>query len=158
VSVAHAAVPPGFVEIGAWPLRGLTDLAALRQGLHHMLTGGPLPQDRALEATPERIVLVASELATNALRHGLPPTRVRLLSDGRELVVDVVDHSPDVPPVVAGRRSPGAGGFGLVLAQRAATCVGWCRTGTGEKHVWARFDVPVFRAGASARSALLPVR
>jgi hypothetical protein len=155
VTVAHATVPPGFVEIGAWPLHGLGDLATLREGLHRMLTGGPLPADRALEATPERVVLVASELATNALRHGLPPTVVRLLSDGRELVVDVVDHSPEVP-VVAGRRSPGAGGFGLVLAQRAATAVGWFRAGTGEKHVWARFDVPVFRAGASVRSALLP--
>ena len=155
MSVEHAAVPVGFVEIGSWPLRGLGDLATLREGLHRLLTGGPLPPDRALEATPERVVLVASELATNALRHGLPPTRVRLLSDGRELVVDVVDHSPDAP-VVAGRRPACAGGFGLVLAQRASTAVGWCRTGTGEKHVWARFDVPVFRAGASVRSALLP--
>jgi signal transduction histidine kinase len=155
VSIALADVPPAFVEIGAWELTRLDDLARLREGLHRMLTGAPLPPDRHLDATPERIVLVASELATNALRHGLPPTRVRLLSDGRELVVDVVDHSPDAPTIAA-RRPPGAGGFGLVLARRAASSVAWYRSGAGEKHVWARFDVPVFRAGASARSALLP--
>lgn len=155
MSINHATVPHGFVEIGTWRLDGLDDLARLRRGLHRMLTGAPPPPDRHLDAPPERIVLVASELATNALRHGLPPTRVRLLSDGRALVVDVVDHFPDAAPVVARRRTPGEGGFGLVLARRAATAVGWYRSGTGEKHVWARFDVPVFRGGANVRSALL---
>ena len=116
----RAEVPVRFVEIGSWRLETLGDLAELRAGLHHTLTGTPLPPDRHLDAAPERIVLVASELATNALRHGMPPARLRLLSDGREFVVDVVDHSPDDPPVIGGHRPPGAGGFGLLLARRAA--------------------------------------
>ena len=155
MTFAHAAVPPGFVEIGAWPLRTLADLATLREGLHRMLTGAPLPADRALEATPERVVLVASALAGNAQRLGLRPTRVRLVGGGGGVGGVGVVRAPDVP-VIAGRRSPGAGGFGLVLAQRASTAVGGFRAGTGEKHVWARFDVPVFRGGAGVRSALLP--
>jgi len=157
MSVVLAAVPPGFVEIASWPLGDLSDLAPLRDGLHRTLTGGAAPPDRHLDAVVERVVLVASELATNALRHGLPPTSVHLLSDGRDFVVDVVDRSPGTAPVVARHRPPGAGGFGLMLARRAASAVGWYRSGAGEKHVWARFDVPVQRAGAGARSALLPL-
>ncbi len=155
MTFAHAAVPPGFVEIGAWPLRTLADLATLREGLHRMLTGAPLPADRALEATPERVVLVASELATNALRHGLPDAgaaaqrRPRARRGRRR---PLAGRPGRRGPAVAGR-----GRFGLVLAQRASTAVGWFRAGTGEKHVWARFDVPVFRGGAGVRSALLPI-
>jgi len=154
MSISRSEIPERFVEIAAWRLGTMGDLAMLRADLHRTLTGAPLPPDRHLEAAPERIVLVASELATNALRHGLPPAHVRLLSDGRQFVVDVVDHSPERPPVVAAQRPPGAGGFGLQLARRASREVGWFGTPTGEKHVWARFDVPVFRAGAAVRSAL----
>jgi anti-sigma regulatory factor (Ser/Thr protein kinase) len=154
VSIAAADVPVRFVEIGSWRLATLADLGDLRGHVHRTLTGAPLPPDRHLDAAPERIVLVASELATNALRHGRPPALVRLLSDGREFVVDVVDHSPERPPVIDPHRPPGAGGFGLQLARRAAREVGWFTTATGEKHVWARFEVPLFRAGTGARSAL----
>ncbi|MBD8079423.1 ATP-binding protein [Cellulosimicrobium arenosum] len=154
MTVAYAEVPHRFVEIASWDLRAMTQLTQLRADLHRTLTANPMPQDHRLDSVPERLVLVASELATNALRHGNPPIRVRLLSDGREIAVDVIDHSPEQAPVVAGRRAPGAGGFGLVLACRAARDVGWFRSGVGEKHVWARFDVPAYRTGASARSAL----
>lgn len=154
MTIDRAVIPDRFVEIGSWRLATMSDLAELRSALHRVLTGAPLPPDRHLEAVPERVVLVASELATNALRHGRPPSRLRLLSDGREFVVDVVDHSPERPPVIDADRAPGDGGFGLQLARRTAREVGWFGTTTGEKHVWARFVVPLFRAGASARSAL----
>ncbi|MCB7135338.1 ATP-binding protein [Cellulosimicrobium marinum] len=153
MTIARIPVPPRFVEIGSWPLLSMADLAPLRADLHRMLTGTPCPPDRPLDAPQERIVLVASELATNALRHSAPPARVLLLSDGREIVVDVVDHSPDASPRLAPGRPPGAGGFGLQLARRTAQEVGWFSTLAGEKHVWARFAVPVFRAGATTRSA-----
>ena len=141
-TIAPEAPPAGFVEIHRWELTSTEDLARLRSSLHHALTGAPVPADRSLDEVPERIVLVASELATNALRHARPPTLVRLLSDGREYVVDVVDHAPEDPPVVVHGRPPGGGGYGLLLAQRICLDVGWYPAPVGRKHVWARFAVP----------------
>jgi hypothetical protein len=65
---------------------------------------------------------------------------VELHVDGTALLLDVADHSPDRRPVVAGERASGAGGFGLVIAERLAQDVGWYATGTA-KHVWAVFGV-----------------
>ncbi|WP_239117704.1 hypothetical protein [Paractinoplanes ferrugineus] len=41
----------------------------------------------------EWMPLVMTELATNALRHGLPPTVVRLLREGDRLIIDVAERS-----------------------------------------------------------------
>ncbi|MBD5785445.1 ATP-binding protein [Cellulosimicrobium terreum] len=158
MTVAYSEVPTRFVEIDTWELHSMTDLAALRSDLHRTLTGRSMPPDRRLDTLAERLVLVASELATNGLRHGTPPVSVRLLRDGPDIVVDVVDHSPDAAPRIAAQRAPGAGGFGLVLARRAARDVGWFRTSAREKHVWARFDGPTPHAGATARRAFALMR
>lgn len=82
---------------------------------------------------------MCSELATNALVHGLPPTVVSLLKDG-EYVLDVMDHDPEGIPAIASGRGPGEGGFGLVLANLNAGHVGWYSAGQ-TKHIWASFAV-----------------
>ena len=75
-------------------------------------TGRPMPDGAELDEIPEKVVLVATELATNALRHGLPPTIVRLGRHDRVFVLDVADHSPDVVPRYADDRPPGAARVG----------------------------------------------
>lgn len=63
-------------------------------------------------------LLCVSELATNALLHGVPPGRhflVFLRWDGHVLRVEVHDSGPGVPRVAAGRDEGGRGLF-LVAA------------------------------------------
>lgn len=145
----RARAPEGFEEVRAWPLAAVDELAVLREDLDAALPGGPRT---SLEEVPESVVLVASELATNALRHGRGPAIVRLAaragrsedspegSPERELLLEVIDRAPERAPELAARRRPGPGGFGLQLAARLADELGWYRTARA-KHVWARFTV-----------------
>lgn len=93
-----------------------------------------------LEDVPESVILVASELATNALSYAGLPATVRLLERDGEYLIEVVDPAPDRAPVPVGGGPTGQGGFGLLLVARLADEVGWFRTATA-KHVWARFAV-----------------
>ncbi len=148
VTYTEAAPRVGTMTlVGTWTVRSVGELSAVRAALSSRLpcdcaASHTAPDDAAALTGVQRIVLVASELVSNALRHADGPAVVRLLCDGRSALLDVVDRSPDVPPVVATDRPPGEGGFGLHLARRAAHTVGWYRTAAGEKHVWARFTEP----------------
>lgn len=146
MTLVEAPLPSVPAEVRSWTLASLDDLATVRAELEATLpVGAGASQPRTDDVNPsliQRIVLVASELATNALRHGSPPVTLRLLRDGDAATIDVVDCNPDAPPVLAAGRAPGAGGFGLLLAHRAAQELGWFRAGDDQKHVWATFSVP----------------
>lgn len=135
--------PTPHEEIQRWVLDSFSELRALRASLHKALTGQPLPDDGELDEIPEKMAIVATELATNALEHTHPPTVVRLLRTGTSFVLDVADQEPDMAPELAEGRAPGDGGLGLQLARRLALDVGWYVSGDA-KHVWA--DFPVARA------------
>jgi len=107
-------------------------LRALRAGLHAAL--------RAHRAVTAPVVLVASELTTNALRHGVPPAVVTLFRAGDGYLLDVADGAVDAPPALAGRRPLGQGGFGLYVAGRMTDAMGWYAEGD-RKHVWALFGL-----------------
>lgn len=67
----------------------------------------------------ETALLLVSELATNAIRHGAPPVRLSLRLTGSRLRVEVADSSPALPTLV----QPGpdqAGGRGLQIVQQLA--------------------------------------
>jgi two-component sensor histidine kinase len=91
-----------------------------------------------LAAAPERLALVFSELATNALRHGSPPVSVTL-SRGRRswllVVADGLGGSGPRPRAPA----PGVGGHGLHLVLALTHATGWVASGLG-KEVWAELD------------------
>jgi serine/threonine-protein kinase RsbW len=87
-------------------------------------------------------MLVATELAGNALRPGEPPTVVALLRTDGHLIIDVTDNDPTTRPIVGSERPPNGGGLGLTLTQRLAEKVGWYPTAT-DKHVWAQFTIAV---------------
>lgn len=130
--------PERFRFVREWVLHDTLELAAVRRELLAAITSHtPLPSE-ALAGVPERMILVASELATNALTHGLPPTFVRLSTDGNDFLLDVADHDLSSQPQVVGGRPLGEGGFGLRIARRLSQEVGWYATAT-TKHVWATF-------------------
>lgn len=135
------APPPATTDVQSWVLDSPEELRLLRASLHQALTGQLLPHGAELDEVPEKVALVATELATNALRHGLPPTIVRLGRTESCFILDVADHSPDVLPEYADDRPPGAGGMGLRLAKQFALEIGWY-VEDDTKHVWAEFPLP----------------
>ena len=64
-------------------------------------------------------LLLVSELATNAIRHGTPPVRMLLRLDDGRLRVEVTDSSPTLPQI--GHPGPDQiGGRGLQIVQQLA--------------------------------------
>jgi anti-sigma regulatory factor (Ser/Thr protein kinase) len=88
------------------------------------------------------VVLCVSELATNALVHGVPPGRgflLRLSHCGDGVRVEVHDSGDGVPAVPLDRAEPAEGGRGLLLVseladkwgveERAPGKIVWCEVG-----------------------------
>lgn len=125
-------------QVRHWALNSPGELRELRASMRTALTPGA--DTAEMDDVPAKMVLVATELATNALRHSLPPTVVRLFRAGDEFVIDVADNDPTILPEYADARPPGAGGLGLRLASEFALDIGWF-VDDGTKHVWARFPV-----------------
>jgi two-component sensor histidine kinase len=87
------------------------------------------------------MAIVATELASNALRHAHSPAVVTLNRSRRTLVLDVGDDQPLSVPRVPAERPGGQGGRGLRIVQQLALRTGWYVAG-GRKHVWAQFGLP----------------
>ncbi|GAA2722367.1 ATP-binding protein [Cellulomonas aerilata] len=138
-----ARPPRGFVLVREWVIDTTHELSVLRGGLQGELSAIGVPLQE-MHSVANDMVLVASELATNALKHGVPPTIVRLLRERETYLLDVADHDVSTTPRIAGGRAAGEGGFGLQIARRLALDVGWYTTET-TKHVWARFPVSLPR-------------
>ncbi len=69
------------------------------------------------------ILLVTSELVTNALRHGGGVSGFDVSLDGDAVRISVTDRSP-VPPRTVPRDGPGTpGGYGWPLIRRLSTAV-----------------------------------
>ncbi len=75
----------------------------------------------ASDASVERLLIVASELATNAIRHGGGAGRLRLWRDGSRLCCQVSDCGPGLGDARRGTRRPSPsaiGGRGLWLCRQ----------------------------------------
>ena len=135
------AVPhPAAVELHSWTLDSFTELRSLRAALREAVVEEPAVESPEVDLDDvfDRMAVVATELATNALRHGLPPTVVRLLREDDHLILDVADHDLQAQPRLDVDRPLGAGGLGLQLTKTFAIDVGWYITDV-TKHVWASF-------------------
>ncbi|TDC51290.1 ATP-binding protein [Actinomadura sp. KC345] len=101
----------------------------------------------------EDIVVAVSELATNALRHGMEglpqplplcPIQLVLIGHPRRLVVSVTDPGGRAPePVASDPDRFVEGGRGLLVVGAVSDAWGWAPLATGGKAVWAAFDVRV---------------
>jgi serine/threonine-protein kinase RsbW len=134
--------PPRGVRLDCWSLTSPADLPGLRSELVALLVDQRIPADRALDALPDNVSLVATELASNALCHGLPPAQIGLYRGPAAFVLDVTDTNTDQPPQ---RRASQT--FGLRIADGFADSIGWYIDGP-IKHVWAHFTLPDWRSGA----------
>jgi two-component sensor histidine kinase len=131
-----ARLPQGFQELWCQELHSLGELSRLRARLRTTLTGSHTVVHPEREHWSERLVLIADELTSNALRHGGAPVATALSRLGQRWLIAVNDSSTDIPPMPAEGRDPGLGGFGLYLVADLAARHGWCRE-RGAKTVWA---------------------
>lgn len=115
------AVPPGD-GTAVWPFPHSAPVQACRQIVERAC--------RDLHMTPDAIEdarVIVSELATNAVRHGLPPHELRMRRWRQRLVLEVVDglvkplHFPGTEPplLVQGMFAP-TGGRGLWVVSQLA--------------------------------------
>lgn len=90
-------------------------------------------------ADPEVVLLVVTELVTNAVRHTAGWWRLRLTA-GRDTLVIKIDDSSPLPPVAREPDFGGAGGFGWHMVQRLAGRVEVCRRPYGKtvQAMWTR--------------------
>ncbi|GAB2626689.1 hypothetical protein GCM10027087_81960 [Paractinoplanes abujensis] len=120
-----------------WNIESDGDLRRIREDIRRFFaerTPG-LADDRVAQ----HMGLVATELAGNALRHGLPPATARLLSSDGHYILDVSDGAVgEMPRPDPAPQNIHAGGRGLPICLAVAEQVCWYTTGTA-KHVWASF-------------------
>jgi len=116
-------------------------LRLLRAQLRQAVDAQSLLPGRELDDVAERMTIVATELATNALQHGQSHALVRLSRSAKAFVLDVADDLPSALPQVADAPTLEAGGRGLRITQELALDTGWYVAG-GRKHVWAEFAIP----------------
>ncbi|MBT2384602.1 ATP-binding protein [Streptomyces sp. ISL-11] len=92
----------------------------------------------------DAVVLVVSELVTNAIRHTGGWWRLCVRAVQGRLVVEIADASP-CPPVPRAPDLTGAGGLGWHMVERLATCLEIDRGPQGKtvRATWLRPAVPV---------------
>lgn len=107
---------------------------------------------RVTASAADDLVLIASELAANAVRYGQPPVVLRLdyLPDRIRLTVSNHGDSPD-PRIVVAQEDAGHG-RGLAMVEQLASAVGWDREGD-RLDVWAEVRTTSGPPPAGARAA-----
>ncbi|WP_329178477.1 ATP-binding protein [Streptomyces sp. NBC_01477] len=94
-------------------------------------------------AAAEDVLLVVSELVTNACLHAGGPEELLLRRDGKSLRLEVVDGGAGEPAPRTPHRAGRPGGHGMFIVQRL--CLDWGvvrRTDQPGKTVWAELAAP----------------
>ncbi|MEU0786102.1 ATP-binding protein [Streptomyces sp. NPDC006173] len=118
------------MSIEAAPDRSAACVAGARESVRSFLERvGPIADDAA-----DTVVLVVSELVTNALRHGGGAYTLDMVAHPDSIEVAVHDHSSQTPRM----RTPdlnGTGGFGWHMVNRLARSTAVIRHPSGGKTV-----------------------
>ncbi|MEV6022706.1 ATP-binding protein [Streptomyces sp. NPDC052036] len=94
-------------------------------------------------AAAEDVLLVVSELVTNACLHAEGPQELRIGCDNKVLRVEVADRGPGQPAPRTPHRAGRPGGHGMFIVQRLCLDWGVVRTpGLAGKTVWAELGAP----------------
>ncbi|MEV6804335.1 ATP-binding protein [Streptomyces sp. NPDC017248] len=94
-------------------------------------------------AAAEDVLLVVSELVTNACLHAEGPDELRLACDNKVIRIEVSDRGAGQPAPRNPHRAGRPGGHGMFIVQRLCLDWGVLRvTGTPGKTVWAELGTP----------------
>jgi hypothetical protein len=148
--LVNARPPTGRTLVGQWTLDSFAGLRVLRASVRQVLGEQPDAIGSAHENLAQRLAIVATELAVNAMAHTGPPTSVRLFRTPQTHILEVSDNDPGLLPRFTGERFPRGGGLGLHMARKLSLGMGWY-TEAGTKYVWAQ--VPLAVAGSRTRRA-----
>ncbi|MFJ5996086.1 ATP-binding protein [Streptomyces sp. NPDC092370] len=143
--------PPGTASPGGRQVRrlsfegesGVVPLARdfTRQALY---AWGWLPAASADQrAAAEDVLLVVSELVTNACLHAEGPDQLRITCDNKVIRVEVTDRGTGQPAPRTPHRAGRPGGHGMFIVQRLCLDWGVVRApGVSGKTVWAELGAP----------------
>lgn len=141
-----AAAPPGGRQVRRLSFgdeSGVVPLARdfTRQALY---AWGWLPAASADQrAAAEDVLLVVSELVTNACLHAEGPDQLRITCDNKVIRVEVTDRGTGQPAPRTPHRAGRPGGHGMFIVQRLCLDWGVVRTpGLSGKTVWAELGAP----------------
>lgn len=87
---------------------------------------------------PDTVLLLVSEVVTNAVRHAATPFELTISVAGPEVVVTVVDHDGDHRPQVRNPRPHDTSGRGLRIVDELASDWGTEVVAADAKRVWFR--------------------
>lgn len=135
----QSPVPATSGTAWQWRVSSLARLRDLRAELRaHLRSDGHEGNHEGNDDTAidDRILLAVDELASNGLRHGVPPVTVRVLATERGWLIIVSDGATERLPEPAVDRDRAHGGMGLYLVAELTTGHGWS-VDHGGKHVWA---------------------
>lgn len=104
-------------------------------------------EDASAQQVADNVVLIVSELLSNATLHAGGPRELILEADAETLRVEVVDGDPTVPAPGSPRYFSSPGGFGLNIVERLSSRWGVDSRDDG-KAVWAEIGFP--QAGNAA--------
>ena len=94
-------------------------------------------------AAAEDVLLVVSELVTNACLHAEGPQELRIACDNKVLRIEVADRGAGQPAPRTPHRAGRPGGHGMFIVQRLCLDWGVVRTpGVAGKTVWAELGAP----------------
>ncbi|AWW39225.1 ATPase [Streptomyces sp. AS58] len=105
---------------------------------------GWLPASSAdRRAAAEDVLLVVSELVTNACLHAEGPDELWISCDNKVIRIEVSDRGTGQPAPRTPHRAGRPGGHGMFIVQRLCLDWGVVRTpGVGGKRVWAELGAP----------------
>ncbi|GGY23474.1 ATP-binding protein [Streptomyces djakartensis] len=141
-----AAAPPGGRQVRRLSFgeeSGVVPLARdfTRQALY---AWGWLPAASAdRRAAAEDVLLVVSELVTNACLHAEGPDQLQITCDNKVIRIEVADRGTGQPAPRTPHRAGRPGGHGMFIVQRLCLDWGVVRTpGMSGKTVWAELGTP----------------
>jgi anti-sigma regulatory factor (Ser/Thr protein kinase) len=120
------------MSVSVATVRSATSVAGARESARDFLEG--LDHPIAAEAA-DTVVLVVSELVTNALRHGGGTCTLDLAAHPDSIEVAVHDPSPQLPRMRTPDLNGGTGGFGWPMVNRLARATAVTRHTAGGKTV-----------------------
>lgn len=106
---------------------------------------GVLDDWGCVDPAREDLLLVVSELVTNAVLHGAEPIVVTLVREPERVRVEVTDAAPDSSPYSSRVTRESVAGRGLSVVTRLAAAWGWRADPGARKTVWA--ELPLRTAG-----------
>jgi two-component sensor histidine kinase len=86
----------------------------------------------------DTVLLLVSEIVTNAVRHAATPFELTITVDGEQVTVAVIDHDRAHPPTVRNPQPHDTSGRGLRIVDQLATSWGTEPVEQDAKRVWFR--------------------